>query len=73
MGPELNLETPEEIDMIQIDARTEIQNPNVPEQPIKKRKYREPYSDVWKYFKRGEIENDGSYDAICNYFGKWYK
>jgi hypothetical protein len=46
MGPELNLETPEEIDMIQIDARTEIQNPNVPEQPIKKRKYREPYSDV---------------------------
>jgi len=73
MGPELNLETPEKIDMIQIDARTETQNPNVPEQPTKKRKYREPYSDVWKHFKRGEIGDDGSYDAICNYCGKYYK
>jgi BED zinc finger len=73
MGPELNLETPEEIDMIQIDARTETQNPNVPEQPTKKRKCREPYSDVWKYFKRGKIEDDDSYDAICNYCEKCYK
>jgi hypothetical protein len=37
MGPGLNLETTEEIDMIQIDARIETQNPNVPEQPTKKR------------------------------------
>jgi hypothetical protein len=36
MGPGLNLETTKEIDMIQIDARTETQNPNVPEQPTKK-------------------------------------
>jgi hypothetical protein len=47
----LNLETPEEIDMIQIDARTETQNPNVPKQPTIKRKYREPYSDVWNISK----------------------
>jgi hypothetical protein len=37
MGPGLNLETTEEIDMIQIDVRIETQNPNVPEQPTKKR------------------------------------
>jgi hypothetical protein len=55
MGPGLNLETTEEIDMTQIDARTKTQNPNVPEQPTKKRKCREPYSDVWKHFKRGKI------------------
>jgi hypothetical protein len=36
MGPELNLETPEEIDMIQNDAPTETQNHNSPEQPKKK-------------------------------------
>jgi hypothetical protein len=45
MGPGLNLETTEEIDMIQIDTRTEIQNPNVP-QSIKKRKCRKSYYDV---------------------------
>jgi BED zinc finger len=67
MGLELNLETPEEIDMIQNDAPTETQNPNSPEQPIKKRKYHETYSDVWKHFKRGEIWDDDSYKAICNY------
>jgi hypothetical protein len=73
MRPVLNLETPEDIDMIQIDARTKTQNPNVPEQPTKKRKCRESYSDVWKHFKRGEIGDDGSYDAIYNYYGKYYK
>jgi hypothetical protein len=73
MRPGLNLETTEEIDMIQIDARIETQNPNVPEQPTKKRKCREPYSDVWKHFKRGKIGDDGSYDAICNYCKKCYK
>jgi hypothetical protein len=31
MGPGLNLKIPEEIDMIQIDVKTETQNPNVPE------------------------------------------
>jgi hypothetical protein len=36
MGPMLNLKTLKDIDMIQIDARTKTQNPNVPEQPTKK-------------------------------------
>jgi BED zinc finger len=73
MGPGLNFETTEEIDMIQIDARAETQNPNVPEQPTKKRKCRERYSDVWKHFKRGKIGDDDIYDAICNYCEKCYK
>jgi hypothetical protein len=55
MGSGLNLETPEEIDMIQIDVRTETQNPNIPEQPTKKKKYREPYSEVCKHFKTREL------------------
>jgi BED zinc finger len=73
MGPGLNFETTEEIDMTQIDARAETQNPNVPEQPTKKRKCRERYSDVWKHFKRGKIGDDDIYDAICNYCEKCYK
>jgi hypothetical protein len=51
----LNLETPKEIDMTQNDAPTETQNPNALEEPTKKRKYRQTYSDVWKYFKREEM------------------
>jgi hypothetical protein len=46
MGTRLNLETPKEIDIIQIDTPTETQNTNAPEQPIKKIKYHEIYSDV---------------------------
>jgi hypothetical protein len=68
MGPGLNLETPEEI-----DAPIETQNPNVPEEPKKKRKYRQTYSDVWKYFKRREMGDDGSYEVVCNYYRKCYK
>jgi BED zinc finger len=68
MGPGLNLETSEEI-----DVPIEIRNPNVPEEPTKKRKYRQTYSDVWKHFKRGEMGDDGSYEAVCNYCGKYYK
>jgi hypothetical protein len=41
MGPGLNLETPEEI-----DAPIETQNSNAPEEPTKKKKYRQTYSDV---------------------------
>jgi hypothetical protein len=51
----LNLETPKEIDMTQNDAPTETQNPNALEEPTKKRKYRQTYSDVWKHFKREEM------------------
>jgi hypothetical protein len=68
MGPELNLETSEEI-----DAPIETQNSNAPEEPTKKRKYRQTYSDVWKHFKRREMRYDGSYEAVCNYYGKCYK
>jgi BED zinc finger len=68
MGPGLNLETPEEI-----DAPIETQNLNAPEEPTKKRKHSQTYSDVCKYFKRGEMRDDGSYEAICNYCGKYYK
>jgi hypothetical protein len=68
MGSGLNLETPEEI-----DAPIETQNPNAPEEPTKKRKYRQTYSDVWKYFKRGEMRDDGSYEAVYNYYEKYYK
>jgi hypothetical protein len=59
--------------MIQIDAPTDNQNPNAREQPIKKRKYHEPYSNVWKYFKKGEIRDDDSYETIYSYYEKYYK
>jgi hypothetical protein len=36
MGPGLNLETPKKI-----DAPIKTQNPNAPEEPTKKRKYRQ--------------------------------
>jgi BED zinc finger len=73
MGPGLNFETPEEIDMIQIDASTKTLNPNAAEEPTKKRKYYQIYYDVWKHFKRGEMREDDSYEVICNYCGKYYK
>jgi hypothetical protein len=68
MGPGLNLKTLEEI-----DAPIETQNPNAPEEPTKKRKYRQTYSDVWKYFKRGEMGEDGSYEVVFNNCEKCYK
>jgi BED zinc finger len=49
--------------MLQLKLKTIIPLNN----PKKKRKYHETYSDVWKHFKRGEIWDDDSYKAICNY------
>jgi BED zinc finger len=46
---------------------------NTSEQPTKKRKQRVTYSDVWKYFKKAQLGDDGSYEALYNYCGKCYK
>jgi hypothetical protein len=78
MGPELNLETPDDVicpsdtQLPGVNA-SESQNPNASEHPTKKRKERGTYSDVWKHFKNGPLGDDGSYEALCNYYGKYYK
>jgi hypothetical protein len=74
----LNFETPEDIicpsdtQLPGVNA-SESQNSNAFEQPTKKRKERGTYSDVWKYFKKGPLGDDGSYKALCNYYEKYYK
>jgi hypothetical protein len=81
MRSRLNLKTPEVIGLLEIDAPTntqlasvnalESQNSNVSEQPTKK--WVCTYSDTWKYFKPGLIEDDCSYEIVCNYYEKKYK
>jgi hypothetical protein len=70
MGPKLNLDTPEEIQRIKIDASAEAL---AKEQPTKKRKPRDTLtSPVLAHFKRGEILPDGSYIVTCIYYGHVY-
>ncbi|KAJ1688808.1 hypothetical protein LUZ63_012963 [Rhynchospora breviuscula] len=72
--------TPEQIETIEIDAHN-TDNPvtqgpgalgTAPE-GSKKRRYREVMTaDVWKHFTKGVVQDDGSYDAVCNYCGVVY-
>ncbi|KAJ1688836.1 hypothetical protein LUZ63_012991 [Rhynchospora breviuscula] len=79
MGLHLDL-TPEQIETIEIDAHStdnpDTQGPGAlgtaPE-GSKKRRYREVMTaDVWKHFTKGVVQDDGSYDAVCNYRGVVY-
>jgi BED zinc finger len=76
MDPGLNLKTREEIQRIEIDASNDPQTASdiAPEPQLekvpKKRKTREKLnSKWWQYFTRGPTQEDGSYDATCNYCG----
>ncbi|KAJ3708862.1 hypothetical protein LUZ61_012567 [Rhynchospora tenuis] len=71
MGAGLHMETPEEIQKIQDDAQGETQP--CPEETINKRKTKEtPKAPVWAHFKRGKVQDDGSYTATCIYCGRVY-
>ncbi|KAJ4782471.1 Zinc finger BED domain-containing protein DAYSLEEPER [Rhynchospora pubera] len=79
MRPGLELETPEEIQRIIIDAYgpQQAKTPS-PQKTSKKRKRKGPREDnhtseVWAHFTRGPKDDGGSLDASCNYCGKKYK
>ncbi|KAJ1694686.1 hypothetical protein LUZ63_011384 [Rhynchospora breviuscula] len=79
MGVGLHFETQEEIEKIQADAPNDPNNTGQDgeKEPAgeeeggnpKKRKTRKATAEVWKYFTRGPIDEDGSYYAICKYCG----
>jgi hypothetical protein len=77
MGMGLNQETQDEIQRIQVDPNNDPKDgANAPEseRPQKKRKTRTTLtSDVWKHLKKGHDQEDGSYDAICNYCRQVFK
>ncbi|KAJ1690624.1 hypothetical protein LUZ63_014779 [Rhynchospora breviuscula] len=80
MGPGLNLETPEEIQRIIIDADGPQAETPSPQKTSKKRKRKRKgprednhTSEVWAHFTKGSKDDDGSFDASCNYCGKQYK
>ncbi|KAJ1686377.1 hypothetical protein LUZ63_017767 [Rhynchospora breviuscula] len=71
MGPRLHHETPEQIQNIQNNAEAASQPP-LPE-TIKKRRTKETLSaHVWAHFKKGAVQEDGSYTATCLYCGHVY-
>ncbi|KAJ1704209.1 hypothetical protein LUZ63_003988 [Rhynchospora breviuscula] len=79
MGVGLHFETQEKIEKIQADAPNDPNNTGQDgEKELageeeggnpKKRKTRKVTAEVWKYFTRGPIDEDGSYYAICKYCG----
>ncbi|KAJ1689093.1 hypothetical protein LUZ63_013248 [Rhynchospora breviuscula] len=74
MGAGLHMETPDEIQQIQNDAQAQSQPcPEGPEQTNNKRRTKETLkAAVWAHFKRGQVQEDGSYTATCNYCGHVY-
>ncbi|KAJ4776673.1 Zinc finger BED domain-containing protein DAYSLEEPER [Rhynchospora pubera] len=74
MGPGLHMETPEEIEKIQNDARAEPQaGPEGPKKTTNKRRTKENLkAAVWAHFRKGEVQDDGSYTATCLYCGHVY-
>ncbi|KAJ1690301.1 hypothetical protein LUZ63_014456 [Rhynchospora breviuscula] len=74
MGAGLHMETPDEIQQIQNDAQAQSQScPEGPEQTNNKRRTKETLkAAVWAHFKRGQVQEDGSYTATCNYCGHVY-
>ncbi|KAJ1686934.1 hypothetical protein LUZ63_018324 [Rhynchospora breviuscula] len=71
MGTGLHHETPEEIQNIQNNAEAASQPP-IPE-TIKKRRTKKTLSaPVWAHFKKGAVQEDGSYTATCLYCGHVY-
>ncbi|KAJ1694439.1 hypothetical protein LUZ63_011137 [Rhynchospora breviuscula] len=78
MGAGLHMETPDEIQKIQNDAQAQSQPcPEGPEQTTEqtnnKRRTKETLkAAVWAHFKKGVVQEDGSYTATCNYCGHVY-
>ncbi|KAJ1700516.1 hypothetical protein LUZ63_000295 [Rhynchospora breviuscula] len=73
MGPGLHGETHEQIQEIENDAQAGDAQPPPPEENINKRKTKENLTaSVWAHFKRGVVQDDGSYTATCMYCGLVY-
>ncbi|KAJ3706952.1 hypothetical protein LUZ61_010657 [Rhynchospora tenuis] len=65
--------TNEQVQSIVDDANAQGAPQDAPVQNNKKRKLkRNVKSEVWKHFKKGTTQDDGSYDATCNYCGEVY-
>ncbi|KAJ3687309.1 hypothetical protein LUZ61_016473 [Rhynchospora tenuis] len=63
----------EQVQSIVDDANAQGAPQDAPVQNNKKRKLkRNVKSEVWKHFKKGTTQDDGSYDATCNYCGEVY-